>query len=90
MCSRCVLNELGWIAAVTDSESLMLWHRAANDVWETPIVLDRQDLRSAHGATDISLRDAGRALVVGDQVVSLDPARLIRRANGLLSGRTLE
>jgi hypothetical protein len=82
--------EFGWIAAVTDSESLMLWHRAANDVWEPPIVLDRQDLRSAHGATDISLRDAGRALVVGDQVVSLDPARLIRRANGLLSGRTVE
>jgi hypothetical protein len=82
--------EFGWIAAVTDSESLLLWHRAANDLWEAPVVLDRQDLRSAHGATDISLRDGGRALAVGDQVVSLDPARLLRRANGLLSGRALE
>ena len=77
----------GWVAALTEPGELLLWHRDGEGRWEPPIVLTEQDLRLGGDWVDIDLRDEGRSLVVGEQVLSLDPDRLMRQASRFVSGR---
>jgi hypothetical protein len=78
----------GWVLAAVERGGLLAWHRDAAGHWQSPFHLTADTLRLDQGPTRVQLWGDGRELMLDDEHLSLDPARLAKDAAQLLSGRS--
>jgi hypothetical protein len=75
----------GWVVADTEKDSILIWRRAPDGAWGPPLVFSQRELR-IDWLSDVRFQANGRMVLLGGQLVSLDPEQLISYGRKLLSG----
>lgn len=79
--------DLGWVVASAENDRVLLWHRAPDGAWQTPLVFTKNELR-IDWLRDVQFRPDGRMALFGDQVMRFEPTDLMNYSRRLLAGRS--